>query len=115
LRSSIDRHKEIAHAVEGSDEATREKYRRDALAEYLEIAAIEQAFATAIGPEAVSELARVKSAKHDAFDPTGRKPMASYNWFAEMDAIRRPEEKEKQRRKKERLKDKERQLPLRWK
>jgi hypothetical protein len=75
-------------AFEGREEK-REQYSERLPAVSLARMAIEEAFATAIGPEAVSELARVKSAKHDAFDPTGRKPMASYNWFDEMDAIRR--------------------------
>jgi hypothetical protein len=74
-------------SCEARDEAKREKHDRDAAADALEIAAIEQAFATAIGPEAVSELARINSASYDAFDRTGKKPMASpgyrYNSFSQ--------------------------------
>jgi len=73
-------------SCEGKEDK-RSEYDRNAHAAALEIAAIEEAFAAAIGPEAVNELGRVKSASYDAFDNTGKRPIAAlgyrYNSFSQ--------------------------------
>jgi hypothetical protein len=49
---------------------------RRALDEYKQCAAIEDAFAAAVGNEAIEELRSVRDAPPGAFDRSGRKPMA---------------------------------------
>jgi hypothetical protein len=58
----------------------QERYGQDAWLERKQYVAIEDAFAAAIGNEAIEELQRVREAPHDAFDRSGRKPMASIGY-----------------------------------
>jgi hypothetical protein len=58
----------------------KESYEQTARLEYKQYVAIEDGFAGAIGNEAIEELRRVREAPHDAFDRSGRKPMASIGY-----------------------------------
>jgi hypothetical protein len=63
--------------LEARDETKRDTYGEEANLERKQYVAIEDGFAAAIGNEAMEELQRVREAPHDAFDRSGRKPMAS--------------------------------------
>ena len=67
-------------ASEATDAKRQERYGQDARLERKQYLAIEDAFAAAIGNEAIEELKRVREAPHDAFDRSGRKPMASIGY-----------------------------------
>jgi hypothetical protein len=61
---------------EARDETKRDTYGEEAHLEHKQYVAIENAFAAAIGNEAVEELQRTREAPHDAFDRSGKKPIA---------------------------------------
>jgi len=67
-------------ASEATDAKRQERYGQDARLERKQYLAIEDAFAAAIGNEAIEELKRAREAPHDAFDRSGRKPMASIDY-----------------------------------
>jgi hypothetical protein len=52
-------------SMESRDEAAREKHELQAEEEKVQLAAIEDAFAEAIGPEAVEKLRQIRGAEHD--------------------------------------------------
>jgi len=59
----------------------KESYEQTARLERKQYVAIEDGFAAAIGDEAIQELRRVREAPHDAFDRSGRKPMAPIGYL----------------------------------
>ena len=68
-------------SAEATDAKKQERYGQDAWLERKQYLAIEDAFAAAIGNEAIEELKRVREAPHDAFDRLGRKPMAPIGYL----------------------------------
>jgi hypothetical protein len=63
-------------AAETENEEKRDKYLEEAHTERRKMTAIEDGVAAAIGQEAVAQLKDVRSRKYDAFDRSGKKPMA---------------------------------------
>jgi hypothetical protein len=59
----------------------KESYEQTAWLERKQYVAIEDAFAAAIGNEAIEELRRVREAQIGAFDRSGRKPMAPIGYL----------------------------------
>jgi hypothetical protein len=70
-------------AAETESEEERDKYSEEAHTERRKMTAIEDGVAAAIGQEAVALLEDVRSKKYDAFDRSGKKPMApiGYHYF----------------------------------
>ena len=60
----------------GKDKRKREAYEQEEFFYKSKIELIETTFATAVGKEAIEQLEHVRSSPHDAFDRSGRKPMA---------------------------------------
>lgn len=68
-------------SAEASDANTREVYGQEASLERKQYVAIEDAFAAAIGNEAMEELQRVRDAPPHAFDRSGRKTYGA-DWIS---------------------------------
>jgi len=70
-------------ALETENEDQRDKYWEEAHAARSKMTVIEDGVAAAIGKEAVAQLQDVRSRKYDAFDHSGKKPMApvGYHYF----------------------------------
>jgi hypothetical protein len=70
-------------SLESSDEDKRDKYGQEAEEARRKLKVIEDAMAAAIGQEAIEQLETARSAPHDAFDRSGKKPVASagYHYF----------------------------------
>lgn len=58
-------------SLESKDEKTREKYDRAAHEQKMRVKAIEDAYAEAIGSEAVAELRRIREKEYDSFSDAG--------------------------------------------
>jgi len=63
-------------AMEAADKAKASAYDQEAKVALRSIEIIQNAFAAAISAEAIEELRYIRSRDYDAFDRTGRKPMA---------------------------------------
>jgi hypothetical protein len=61
---------------ESSDEEKSDKYGEEAEEARRKITVIEDAMAAAVGQEAVAQLEAARNASHNAFDRSGKKPMA---------------------------------------
>jgi len=59
-------------SAESSNETKREQYERDEYEERVQIAAIEDAFAEAVGPEAVETLRQIRLMEWDSFSEAGQ-------------------------------------------
>jgi hypothetical protein len=70
-------------ALETENEGKRDEYWEEADAARRKVTVIEDGVAAAIGQEAVAQLKDVRSRKYDAFDRSGKKPMApiGYHYF----------------------------------
>jgi hypothetical protein len=70
-------------ALETENEERRDEYWEEAHAARSKMTVIEDGVAAAIGQEAVAQLKDVRSRKYDAFDRSGKKPMApiGYHYF----------------------------------
>lgn len=70
-------------ALEENNDAKTQIYGREAESGLRSIEVIQNAFAAAIGPEAVEVLREIRSRDADAFDRSGRRPMApmGYHYF----------------------------------
>jgi hypothetical protein len=70
-------------AAETENEEKRNEYLEEAHAARRKMTVIEDGVAAAIGQEAVAQLKDVRSRKYDAFDRSGKKPMApiGYHYF----------------------------------
>jgi hypothetical protein len=67
--------------LSGKANHKRDLYGSEAEQSWRTKVAIEDAFATAIGDEAVHLLRRVRAANHNAFDRSGKKPMAPDSYY----------------------------------
>jgi hypothetical protein len=67
--------------LSGQANHKRDLYGREAEQSWRTKVAIEDAFATAIGDEALQLLRRVRAANHVAFDRSGKKPMATDGYY----------------------------------
>jgi hypothetical protein len=67
-------------SLEGSDEAKREKYGQEAHEDGLRAGAIENAFAEAVGPEAVEKLRQIRAKEHDSFSKAGELAPDGYRY-----------------------------------
>jgi hypothetical protein len=73
----LERHETSSFlSAESSAEDSRDAYDRHAWEERKSFMAVEDAFAAAIGVDAVEELRIVRAKQHDAFDRTGQKEIA---------------------------------------
>jgi hypothetical protein len=68
-------------SLEGRDEASREKYGRQAEEEKIQLAAIEDAFAEAISPEAVEKLREIRAKEWDSFNDAGELAPDGYRYL----------------------------------
>ncbi len=67
-------------SLESEDEKQSEKYREDHITASRKMFAIQDAFATAIGPDAVSELKNVKEMGFMSFSRNGELPPEGFKW-----------------------------------
>jgi hypothetical protein len=72
----------------GKDDKKRAAYREEATVLKRKIELIENAFAIAIGPEAVEQLEHVRSSPLGAFDRSGKKPMAPIGYRYSVTSLR---------------------------
>jgi hypothetical protein len=66
---------------ESGDEAQRERYGREAHEQKMRTVAIEDAFAEAIGPEAVERLREIREKKYDSFSASGELAPDGYRYW----------------------------------
>ena len=74
-------------SAESSDEKKRQEYWDRFDAERKKLRGIENAFAAAIGEDAIEHLEIVRSRSYDAFDRSGRKPIAPFGFHYSMASI----------------------------
>jgi hypothetical protein len=67
-------------SMESRDEAAREKHGREAEEEKVQLAAIEDAFAEAIGAEAVDKLRELRAKEYDSFSDAGELAPDGYRY-----------------------------------
>lgn len=79
-------------SAESDDEAKREKYGREAWEDKMQLTAIEDAFAEAVGPEAVARLGEIRAKEYDSFNDAGELAPDGYRYpfFTPRGEVERP-------------------------